>query len=384
MPALSTNISQSQPAIATLSLGRASSHSLRPKLQAAAKYGFKGIELFYEDLEVFAFSFDPPSQAKVETPSDRALHLAARTIRKWCTDLDLAIINLQPLFLDEGITSRDEHLARLEKLSLWCKLAHTLGTDMVSIPSSVLPEERLTTDLNSLVADLHDAACIAASQEPPIKLSYEALAWGTRVNTWEKCWEIIQLADSPNLGICLDTFNMCGAIYADPTSPNGIINPVSATMKTVHASAAQLVKTIPQDKIFLVQLIDAERLTSPLLPGHEFYDPEQPARMSWSRNCRLFYGESNRGAYLPVDMFVRAIFDTSTGIGWNGWVSMEVFHRELFNKGENVPMNLAKRGIKSWEQLQDFLNQMPGQGKEVGNIITIKKVDGQPVEIARL
>jgi 4-hydroxyphenylpyruvate dioxygenase len=44
-----------RPTIASVSLGRASAgHELREKIQQAAKYGFEGIEIFYECLEYHA------------------------------------------------------------------------------------------------------------------------------------------------------------------------------------------------------------------------------------------------------------------------------------------------------------------------------------------
>ncbi|KAJ8106727.1 hypothetical protein ONZ43_g6963 [Nemania bipapillata] len=70
--------------------------------------------------------------------------------------------------------------------------------------------------------------------------------------------------------------------------------------------------------------------------------------MSWSRNCRLFYGEKDRGAYLPVAEISRAIFQ---GLGFEGWVSMELFHRRMADTDAVVPKELASRGATAWAKL---------------------------------
>ena len=111
---------------------------------------------------------------------------------------------------------------------------------------------------------------------------------------------------------------------------------------------ARLRATVPRDRVFLVQLVDAERLDSPLVPGHAFYNAEQPSRMSWSRNCRLFYGEEK--AYLPVLQIARAFF---YGVGYsNDWVSLELFNRRMSETDAGVPEELARRGALSWQRLQ--------------------------------
>lgn len=74
--------------------------------------------------------------------------------------------------------------------------------------------------------------------------------------------------------------------------------------------------------------------------------------MSWSRNCRLFYGEEEKGAYLPVKDVARAIFQ---GLGFRGWVIMELFSRSVWNTDAATPVEHARRAAKSWDKLvKDF------------------------------
>ncbi|KAI0380289.1 xylose isomerase-like protein [Hypomontagnella monticulosa] len=325
--------------ITSMSLGRSSAgHSLVHKLDMAQLYGYRGIELFYEDL------FDVAQQLPGGATPNNELH-AAHIVNKLCKERGLAIICLQPFAHFEGLLDRRAHLQRLEQLAFWFQLARALGTDMVQIPSSFLPASELAEDPRVAVADLRKVADMGLQQQPPVRFVYEALCWGTRCDHWEQSWELVQAVDRPNFGLCLDTFNIAGRIYADPASPTGC---TPNGEQAVRESIARLLTTVDLRKVFYVQVVDAERLTEPLGPGHAFYDPEQPARMSWSRNCRLFYGEWDRGAYLPVAQIARAIFQ---GLGFEGWVSMELFNRRMSDTDEMVPQELASRGAVAWAKL---------------------------------
>jgi len=308
----------------------------------AVKYGYKGIELFYEDLVDLAEHL--VLQGPSPQTSTAAQIAAARDIRRMCKRRGLEIICLQPFAHYEGLVDRIEHERRLEKLALWIDLAHELDTDMIQIPSNFLPADQVADDLDLIVADLRHVADIGSQQSPPIRFVYESLCWGTRVDVWERCWEVVQRVDRANFGICLDTFNIAGRIYADPESPTGR---TADAEEAVRRSVARLAEVDPR-KVFYVQIVDAERLREPLVEGHSFYHVDQPARMSWSRNCRLFYGEKDRGAYLPVREIASAIFHE---IGFDGWVSLELFNRRMSDDGEEVPEELAQRGAISWTKL---------------------------------
>ncbi|KIN02685.1 hypothetical protein OIDMADRAFT_178589 [Oidiodendron maius Zn] len=326
-------------AIASLSLGRAWVHDLPGKLRQAAKYGFEGIEMFYEDIEYFSHSLGV------------GILDAATRIKHLCNALHLEIVCLQPFLFYEGLVDRIErHRLVSEKLPLWFRLAHILGTDLIQVPSNFLApdpvtgEPRTTGDMAIIVSDLQEIADLALQQSPPIRLAYESLAWGNHVDTWEKCWEIITLVDRPNFGACLDTFNIAARVYADPTVPTGK-NPDADV--AIRASITRLVKTVDVRKVFFVQIVDGERLDSPLVEGHPFYVKEQPSRMSWSRNARLFAFEESRGGYLPILDIARAFFD----IGFEGWVSMELFSRTLVDPDPRTPEEHARRGMDSYMKL---------------------------------
>jgi 4-hydroxyphenylpyruvate dioxygenase len=326
-----------RPAISSMSLGRCyAGHSIEHKLSAAAKHGLKGIELFYEDLA---------DLARPATPCN--LLSAAAYIRSLCTEYGLEIICLQPFMHYDGLVDRAKHAERIAEVKLWIELAKVLRTDTIQVPSSFLPEAEVSADFDVIVSDLRELADLGAQQTPIVRFAYESLCWGTRVDKWEQCWEIVQRVDRPNVGICLDSFNILGRIYADPTSPSGT-NANAA--REVELSVERLVKAIKpyKEKIFFIQIVDAERLETPLRPGHSFYVADQPARMSWSRNCRLFYGERDRGAYLPVRDVAHAIINE---IGYDGWISMELFNRVMERSDEGVVGELAARAMEGWRKM---------------------------------
>ncbi|KAI0844345.1 xylose isomerase-like protein [Daldinia vernicosa] len=326
-------------AITSMSLGRCcAGHPLAHKLDMARLYGYRGIELFHEDLLHLAQQLPGGSTADNEIE-------AARIIRRLCHERGLTIVCLQPFAHYEGLLDRRAHLKRMEQLTFWFQLARVLGTDIVQIPSNFLPSSELSEDSRIAVADLRKVADMGLAQQPPIRFVYEALCWGTRCDLWEQSWDIVQAVDRPNFGLCLDTFNIAGRIYADPSSPTGRTPNCD---QAVRDSIARLVTTVDVSKVFYVQVVDAARLAEPLVEGHEFYNASQPARMSWSRNCRLFYGEEERGAYLPVAQISRAIFQ---GLGFEGWVSMELFNQRMSDIDEVVPQELASRGAAAWVKL---------------------------------
>jgi len=319
-----------------MSLGRAAVHEFEPKMAAARRNGFKAIELFMEDLEIYANKHFGAEECI------RRLHLAAAKIRDICRAHNIQIMCLQPFMHYEGLRDRAEHAAAITKMKLWIEIAHILETDLISIPSSFLPEEEISGDIDMIVQDLREVAELGIQTSPPIRFAYEALGWGTYINKWEQAWHVVQRVDMSNFGLCLDTFNIAARIYADPSVPSGVRPNAD---RQVQESVACLVSTVDRSKVFYVQVVDAERLDRPLVSGHEFYHPQQSARMSWSRNCRLFYGEKAKGAYLPIATIADAIFN---GLKFEGWVSAELFNRCMSDPDPATPQILARRAAISW------------------------------------
>ncbi|KAJ5420591.1 hypothetical protein N7465_003110 [Penicillium sp. CMV-2018d] len=333
-----------RPGIASMSLGRPWVHDLPGKLMQAADHGFKGIELFFDDLDCYA-----------QRVFDGDHHEAARSTRLMCKRLGLTIICLQPFSMYEGLVDRTESDRLInEKLPKWFTLARALGTDMIQVPSNFLGPDpktgaaRTTGDRTVIVRDLQRLADLGAGAG--FRFVYEALCWGDHIDTWEASWEVVRDVDRRNFGLCLDSFNIAGRVYADPAAPSGRTPNAAADL----AASLERLRTANIDpaKIFYVQLVDGERLSAPLDEKHAFYVAGQPVRMNWSRNARLFPLEESRGGYLPIVDIARVFFED---LGFRGWVSLELFSRTLGETDPFVPADHARRGIDSYNKMARIL-----------------------------
>ncbi|KAL2865918.1 sugar phosphate isomerase/epimerase family protein [Aspergillus lucknowensis] len=331
-----------KPAIMSASLGRAWLHDLDYKIAEASKAGFKGIEIFYEDLEYLARKL-----SKSENPTTDQLLSAASHIHGTCQRSGLEIIGLQPFLFYEGLKDREQHARLIEKMRLWLRLAKTLHTTTIQIPANFLPAEELVDDIDVIVSDLREVADLGAAETPVVRFAYENLCWSTHIDTVEKLWDVVRRVDRPNFGMCLDTFNIAGRVWADPASVTGKTPDADADLKR---TIEWMVREVDVSKVFYIQVVDAERLKSPLVAGHEFHVEGQPARMNWSRNARTFMYETARGAYLPVEGVAKAIIH---GLGYKGYVSMELFSRTMSEEGSHVPVEHAERGIRAWKRFEE-------------------------------
>ncbi|KAF5002920.1 hypothetical protein FDECE_10475 [Fusarium decemcellulare] len=330
------------PAIMSISLGRGPAHNFDNKMAQAAKAGFRGIELFIEDLESLAAKLSGNATADL---SPHQLLEAAKRARAICDSNDLAIITLQPFLFYDGLKDREQHARLLEKARLWFQIAKILGTSIIQVSANFLPPDQLTGDRNIIASDLRELADLGAKQNPPIRFAYENLCWSTYICTWQDLWDIVCRVNRPNFGLVLDGFNIAGGVWADPTSPTGKTPNADADLKK---TLEDLVKTIDLHKVFYFQLADAERLQKLLLEDHPFHVAGQPPRMSWSRNARVFPYETERGGYLPVEDVATAVIH---GLGYEGYISLELFSRSLVDAAEHVPVEHAERGMASWKKI---------------------------------
>ncbi|MEU2621363.1 TIM barrel protein [Streptomyces sp. NPDC007157] len=248
--------------IATVSL----SGSLTEKLTAASRAGFDGVEIFENDL--------------------LAGPLSPREIRARCADLGLTVDLYQPVRDIEAVPA-DEFARNLRRARHKFELMGELGADTVLVCSSVSP---LGIDDDDLAAEqLSQLATLA--QESGIRVAYEALAWGRHVSTYDHAWRIVEAADHPALGTCLDSFH----ILSRGSDPKGI-------------------EAIPGEKIFFLQLADAPSLAMDVL--------------QWSRHHRCFPGQGG----FDVAGLVRHVLRT----GYDGPLSLEVFN-DVFRQAEAGP-----------------------------------------------
>ncbi|WP_405989592.1 bifunctional sugar phosphate isomerase/epimerase/4-hydroxyphenylpyruvate dioxygenase family protein [Streptomyces sp. NBC_00986] len=248
--------------IATVSL----SGSLTEKLTAASRAGFDGVEIFENDL-----------LASPLTPEE---------IRARCADLGLTIDLYQPMRDIEAVPEA-EFARNLRRARHKFELMRRLGTDTVLVCSSVSP---LAEDDDALAAaQLGQLADLA--QEFGVRVAYEALAWGRHVSTYDHAWRIVESADHPALGTCLDSFH----ILSRGSDPKGI-------------------EDIPGEKIFFLQLADAPLLAMDVL--------------QWSRHYRCFPGQGG----FDIAGLVRHVLTA----GYDGPLSLEVFN-DVFRQAEAGP-----------------------------------------------
>jgi 4-hydroxyphenylpyruvate dioxygenase len=205
--------------------------ALEDKLSAAAKAGFRAVEIFENDLTFF--------QGK---PRDARL-LAA--------DLGLEIAALQPLRDFEAMPD-PIRAKNFERAARKFDLMHELGVRLLCLCSNVSLEA--IDDSRRAAADLAELADLARRQG--MRIGYEALAWGRWVKDWTAAWDIVHAADRDNLGVVLDSFHICAR--GNPIEP---------------------IASLPPEKIALVQVADAPAIVM---------DP-----LSLSRHYRCYPGQGD-------------------------------------------------------------------------------------------
>ncbi|WP_369135709.1 TIM barrel protein [Modestobacter sp. I12A-02662] len=265
-------------AVATVCL----SGTLEDKLGAAAAAGFDGIEVFEPDLVAAPWS-----------PAE----LAAR-----CADLGLSIDLYQP-FRDLDSTDPARFARNLRRAERKFDVMEQLGTTTVLVCSSVAADA--VADPDQLAGQL--AAVAQRAGERGLRIAYEALAWGTHVSTWDRSWDAVRRADSPALGLCLDSFH----VLSRGGDPAGFA-------------------AVPADKLFFLQLADAPQLQMDVL--------------QWSRHHRLFPGQ---GAF-----DLAAFLDSVLAAGYTGPLSLEVFN-DVYRQSD--PARTAVDAMRSLLWLQEQL-----------------------------
>jgi 4-hydroxyphenylpyruvate dioxygenase len=271
-------------AIATVCL----SGALDEKLAAIAGAGFTRVEIFENDLLSFGGT--------------------VAEVRRMIADMGLEVITFQPFRDFEGMPA--ERRARVfERAERKFDLMQELGCDLLLVCSNVSPESLGGVD--RAAADLRALGERAARRG--LRIGFEALAWGRHINDYRDAWEAVRRADHPAVGLVLDTFH----ILARRTDLGAM-------------------RSIPRDRIFLVQIADA-----PLL---------EMDYLSWSRHFRNFPGQGD----LPLLSFMDALGAT----GFEGLLSLEIFN-DQFRGGS--PRSVAIDGHRSLIHLFDRLCERTGR-----------------------
>lgn len=268
--------------IATVSI----SGELPEKVEAIARAGFDGVEIFENDFLAFDGS-----------PKD-----VGRMVR----DFGLEITLFQPFRDFEGMPANLRHRT-FDRAERKFDVMQELGTDLVLVCSNVSPVS--LGGIDRAADDFRELGDRAAKRG--LKVGYEALAWGRHINDHRDAWEIVRRADHNNIGLILDSFHTLS--------------------RKIDINS---IRSIPKDKIFIVQLADA-----PLIDMDLLY---------WSRHFRNMPGEGD----LRVTAFTAAIAET----GYDGYFSLEIFN-DQFRGGST--RSIAADGHRSLIYLGDQVRRSP-------------------------
>ena len=211
---------------------------------------------------------------------------------------------------------------------------------MHQVGSSDAPD--ISTSFEDSASDLGKLADMLA--EKNFRIAYENWCWSTHAPDWKSVWTIVKLADRPNLGLCLDTFQSAGGEWADPTTQSGLVEDVGTkdeVEKRWQSSLKEMGETIPGEKIFLLQISDAYKMT-PAIPD-KVDDSGMRPRGQWSHDYRPLPYD---GGYLPVVDFLKATLAT----GFKSWLSIEVFDGKGPEKYDAMKP-FAEKAMKSLERM---------------------------------
>jgi 4-hydroxyphenylpyruvate dioxygenase len=200
-------------------------------------------------------------------------------VRQLIEDSGLKTIVFQPFRDFEGMPEpqRAKVFSRAERKF---DLMQELGCDLLMICSNVSPES--LGGIDRAAGDLHELGDRAAKRS--MRIAFEALAWGRHINDYRDAWEAVRRADHPAVGLVLDSFHVLAK---------------NTDLKTI--------RSVPRDRIFLVQIADAPKLDMDYL--------------SWSRHFRCFPGQGD----LPLLPFMEALRATD----FDGHLSLEIFNDQF-------------------------------------------------------
>ncbi|KAJ6161463.1 hypothetical protein N7470_004859 [Penicillium chermesinum] len=298
---------------------------LREKLEAAKAHGFDGVEVAFECVEANATQFNT-----MATRDDR-LRASAADIYEKARSLDLKLIALNPFRDFDGLRNPRQANARLQEADLWCQLCQIMHIPIIQVPTALYPleESKVTTDVCVIATNMRKLGRLAEKYD--LKIGYEAPSWGIHKSTWQEIQEILARVNLPNRPGIHST-------HLSPIRGSGFDD--------LYRSLDELKRTVSPEDIVYLQLSDATTADQEQ-KGYPNTDLDQPAYMTQSRNCRVFPCEERLGGSLPVMEVAKAVFD----MGYTGWVSMEVFHKDMFHEGNSVPDDWARRGMESWKNV---------------------------------
>ncbi len=272
--------------------------SLESKLDAAISAGFSQITLWAKDLVGHPDGYEA----------------ALNEVR-----LSGLRVNAIQVMRDYEGLSGALHRYKIETVKTMLKLCAAVGAERLLICSST--SSHASGDIEHIAADLRKVAMLATPLG--LRVGFEALSWGRYVSDFELSWEIVQLADRANLGVCIDSFHLLANCSLNGTN-------------------FEALATIPGERIAFVQLSD--------FMWNAVRTPEE--RIETARHLRVFPGEGVHSAELS--RMIRMI-DRS---GYRGDWSFEVFNDDYVQMPSEV-VAMRARDSAMWVAAQSERRSLP-------------------------
>lgn len=196
----------------------------------------------------------------------------------------LHVVGVQCLHDFEGLSGH-MHAYKVDIAKSMLELCHAIGSPLLVASSST--SLHASEDKSVIARDLRKLAMLALPLG--IKVAYQAQSWGRSIKDFGSAWDVVCMADCPNLGLALDSFHMFAA-----------------------KTPLDMVEDLDASRIFLVQLSD--------FMWHDAGTEED--RVHAARSFRVFPGEGVHSEVL-ADLVLRL-----DAIGYQGDYSFAVCNED--------------------------------------------------------
>ncbi|WVQ77669.1 hypothetical protein IAR50_007358 [Cryptococcus sp. DSM 104548] len=370
--------------VASALLGLHPSHKFDQKFQELQKAGFEYCEVLTADYIGWVREQRPGlpestcpaawAEFSEPDPSDEAIWTALYDLARQFTTLaaehGLKVVVLQPLNHFEGWPEGHERCEWVRrKAERWLLLCAKLGVEFLQVGGN--DRKDATAGDEKTASDMRWLAELGARQDPPVKIAYECWCFGDSRGDWEYTYKIVQLADHPNLGLCLDTAQLAlSPTYGwDPLTRKGWSRPE-------YDSMISRLSALRKEKIFYLELSDVLQPSPPLYGGSKFdeqavkddvgYGQGKNARGKWvfyarpvplvGPNGGLGEGQDGEDVAKKVgESDAARVVETLKAIlstGWRGYCMFEVFESIYMGADDpGVPRRYAQACKKSKELL---------------------------------
>ncbi|GGB94933.1 hypothetical protein GCM10011352_21290 [Marinobacterium zhoushanense] len=199
---------------------------------------------------------------------------------------------------------------KMELAKSYIQLMHKLDCRLLIVTPAT--SVHVKHDMDKIASDLRALATLATPKG--VRIGFKPLSWSPSVNTYAAAWELIQRADTANLGLVIDSYQL----MAQTHSPERLDH-------------------IPASAISLVQLSDFAMTSVPLVED----------LIDIARHHRLYPGEGSHG--VGVCELVRYCLDK----GYTGDFVFDVYNDKYLSTS---PADSIQHAVQAREWLLNRLN----------------------------